>query len=215
LTKDNQNIDEIEILPKTNKKNKIVPTSKKGNGFSINKAENQHRHSKPSKCRCYLCKVNFQKKWDLELHDDFFHYNQYCKKSENRDDYNKVSEKNILSQNVKFKSYQSSENYCYERLNEEKESYECMMCFEKFAKESQLLQHTCKAYIPKFSKPNPPEFRKLNPPEFSKPNPSEFEQFPSNEQTVELSFDDVDEDISFQQPELTIYEDFFELNPCN
>ena len=94
------------------------------------------------------------------------------------------------------------------RLHEEKESYECMMCCEKFDKESQLSQHTCKAYIPEFSKPNPPEFRKLNSPE--------FKQIPSNhEQTVEMSFDDIDEDMSFQQPELTINEVFFELNPCN
>ena len=307
LTKDDQSIDEIEILPKTSKKNKIVPTSKKGNGFSKNKAENQHRLSKPTKFWCNLCKVDFKQKWDLELHVDFFHPNQCCKKSENRDDYNKVSE-NILSQNGKFKSNQSSTNYWYERLREEKESYkclmcrekfakefqlsqhtckayfpfnnkkdyvqkltikkpkprntdsiifsdeeieelprtkdnqnidgievlpkndkknkifpkpiaeqrlhedkksyECMMCCEKFAKESQLSQHTCKAYIPQFSKPDPPEFRKLNAPE--------FEQIPStHEQTVEMSFDDIDEDISFQQPELTITEDFFELNPCN
>ena len=95
-----------------------------------------------------------------------------------------------------------------ERLNEEKESYECMMCCEKFDKESQLSQHTCKAYIPEFSKLDPPEFRKLNSPE--------FEQILSNhEQTVEMSFDDIDEDISSQQPELKMNEDFFELNPCN
>ena len=95
-----------------------------------------------------------------------------------------------------------------ERLNEEKESYECMMCCEKFDKESKLSQHTCKAYIPEFNKPNPPEFSKHNFPE--------FEQIPSNhEQTVEMSFDDIDQGISFQQPELTTNEEFFELNPCN
>jgi len=84
----NQNIDEIEILSKTNKKNKIFPTSKKGK-----KTENQHKLSKPSKFLCNLCKVDFKQKWDLELHVDFFHPDQHCKESENRDDSNKVSEK--------------------------------------------------------------------------------------------------------------------------
>jgi len=126
------------------------------NGFSITGAEN----SKPSKFSCNLCKQDFKLEWDLELHNDFFHPNQYCKKSENRDDYNKVSEK-ILSQNVKFKSNQSLTNYWYERLHEENESYECMMCCEKFEKESQLSHHTCQAYIPESREPNLPEFEEI------------------------------------------------------
>jgi len=87
-----------------------------------------------------------------------------------------------------------------ERLHEDKESYECMMCCEKFDQESQLSQHTCKVYIPEVSKPNLPEIEQI---------------LFNHEQTVEMSFNDIEEDISFQYPELTMNEDFFELNPCN
>ena len=36
-------------------------------------------------------------------------------------------------------------------MHEPKESYECMICSEKFAKESQLSKHTCKPYVPELS----------------------------------------------------------------
>ena len=75
-----------------------------------------------------------------------------------------------------------------------------MMCCEKFAEESQLSQHTCEVYIPESSKLNLPEFEEI---------------LSNHEQTVEMSFDDIDQGISFQQPELTTNEEFFELNPCN
>ena len=36
-------------------------------------------------------------------------------------------------------------------VHEQKESYECMICSEKFAKETQLSKHTCKPYVPELS----------------------------------------------------------------
>ena len=36
-------------------------------------------------------------------------------------------------------------------VHEQKKSYECMICSEKFAKESQLSKHTCKPYIPELN----------------------------------------------------------------
>ena len=105
----------------------------------------------------------------------------------------------ILPKNNK-KNKVFSKQTAEERLYEHKESYECMMCCEKFVKESQLSQHTCEVYIPESSKLNLPEFEEI---------------LSNHEQTVEMSFDDIDQGISFQQPELTTNEEFFELNPCN
>ena len=161
----------------------IIPCHRKNASEDEKVIHNEKAKISVDLFKCKLCQKSFPLRSQCVMHIESDHSRKKDKTPEESENKNSIP-------------YKKS-------IHEGNESYECMLCSEKFVKKPLFTKHSCKPYDPENDEPNFTELVELSSPRHEQ-----------SEEIVDLSFEDIGEDSLFIESKIADEDDdFFELNP--